>query len=248
MAKFFNKHSEVENLDGLSIPKHVAIIMDGNGRWAKKRLLSRSMGHKAGGETLRKIVYAAADLGIQFLTVYAFSTENWKRSEEEIHNIMNIFLEFFEKYNDEFKKIDCRVRFMGRKDKIPEKVWQTIQKIEEHTQTGKTIQLNVAFNYGGRQEIVDAVNKFLAQENVHSKEITIQDINEHLYLPDVPEPDLIIRSSGELRTSNFLLWEAAYSEYYISDVLWPDFTKKDLIEAIVQFNTRDRRFGGVQNG
>lgn len=245
MANIFSK--KIKGLENLNIPTHVAIIMDGNGRWAKSRFLSRSMGHKAGGETLRRIMYDATEIGIKYLTVYAFSTENWKRSEEEINNIMEIFLDFFKKYEDEFDKLKCRVKFMGRADRIPEKVWQTILEIEETSKAGDALQLNVAFNYGGRQEIVDAVNKIIASGQ-NSGEIDMEDISNNLYLPEVPDPDLIIRTSGEFRVSNFLLWESAYSEYYISNVYWPDFDRNELLKAIESYNKRDRRYGGVKNG
>lgn len=226
------------------VPGHIAIIMDGNGRWAKKRGLSRSYGHRAGGETLRKIVYAARDLGVKYLTVYAFSTENWKRPQEEVDKIMEIFMDFFNRYQDEFSKIKCRVRFMGREEGIPADVMETIRKIEKVTETGDQIQLNVAFNYGGRQEILDAVTKMMAQED-RPPHIDEAYFKQFLYLPDVPDPDLIIRSSGEMRTSNFLMWESAYSEFWVSDILWPDFTGEDLKQAVLDYNNRHRRYGGL---
>lgn len=226
------------------VPGHIAIIMDGNGRWAKKRGLSRSYGHRAGGETLRKIVYAARDLGVKYLTVYAFSTENWKRPQEEVDKIMEIFMDFFNRYQDEFSKIKCRVRFMGREEGIPADVMETIRKIEKVTETGDQIQLNVAFNYGGRQEILDAVTKMMAQED-RPPLIDEAYFKQFIYLPDVPDPDLVIRSSGEMRTSNFLMWESAYSEFWVSDILWPDFTGEDLKQAVLDYNNRHRRYGGL---
>lgn len=233
----------------LTPPEHIAIIMDGNGRWAKKRQLSRSVGHRYGGETLRRIVYAASDLGVKYITVYAFSTENWKRPKEEVDAIMDLFFDFFRRYKGELKKINCRVRFMGSRSRIPDKVMETIRTSEEESAGQDGIQLIVAFNYGGRQEIVDAVNKLLAErgkEGTGAEEaVDEEEFRRFLYLPDVPDPDLIIRSSGEMRLSNFLLWEAAYSEFWVSDILWPDFTAEDLKQAIADFNMRNRRYGGL---
>lgn len=245
MWKFFRKKKKNADMpETYVVPGHIAIIMDGNGRWAKKRGLSRSYGHRAGGETLRKIVYAARDLGVKYLTVYAFSTENWKRPQEEVDKIMEIFMDFFNRYQDEFSKIKCRVRFMGREEGIPADVMETIRKIEKVTETGDRIQLNVAFNYGGRQEILDAVTKMMAQED-RPPHIDEAYFKQFLYLPDVPDPDLIIRSSGEMRTSNFLMWESAYSEFWVSDILWPDFTGEDLKQAVLDYNNRHRRYGGL---
>jgi undecaprenyl diphosphate synthase len=245
MWKFFRKKKKNADMpETYVVPGHIAIIMDGNGRWAKKRGLSRSYGHRAGGETLRKIVYAARDLGVQYLTVYAFSTENWKRPQEEVDKIMEIFMDFFNRYQDEFSKIKCRVRFVGREEGIPADVMETIRKIEKVTETGDQIQLNVAFNYGGRQEILDAVTKMMAQED-RPPLIDEAYFKQFLYLPDVPDPDLIIRSSGEMRTSNFLMWESAYSEFWVSDILWPDFTGEDLKQAVLDYNNRHRRYGGL---
>jgi undecaprenyl diphosphate synthase len=245
MWKFFRKKKKNADMpETYVVPGHIAIIMDGNGRWAKKRGLSRSYGHRAGGETLRKIVYAARDLGVKYLTVYAFSTENWKRPQEEVDKIMEIFMDFFNRYQDEFSKIKCRVRFMGREEGIPADVMETIRKIEKVTETGDQIQLNVAFNYGGRQEILDAVTKMMAQED-RPPHIDEAYFKQFLYLPDVPDPDLIIRSSGEMRTSNFLMWESAYSEFWVSDILWPDFTGEDLKQAVLDYNNRHRRYGGL---
>ncbi len=245
MWKFFRKKKKNADMpETYVVPGHIAIIMDGNGRWAKKRGLSRSYGHRAGGETLRKIVYAARDLGVQYLTVYAFSTENWKRPQEEVDKIMEIFMDFFNRYQDEFSKIKCRVRFMGREEGIPADVMETIRKIEKVTETGDQIQLNVAFNYGGRQEVLDAVTKMMAQED-RPPLIDEAYFKQFLYLPDVPDPDLIIRSSGEMRTSNFLIWESAYSEFWVSDILWPDFTGEDLKQAVLDYNNRHRRYGGL---
>lgn len=244
---FNRKATESMEIDKSAVPEHIAIIMDGNGRWAKKRLLGRSFGHRAGGENLRKITYAAADLGVKYLTVYAFSTENWKRPKEEIDNIMDLFLSFFEKYKDEFKQFDCRLRFMGKREGIPKRILTTIEEAEEETKDGKAIQLIIAFNYGGRQEILDAVTSMANKygDKLKDMEIMEETMREHLYITDVPDPDLIIRSSGEMRISNYLLWQSAYSEFWVSDILWPDFSKEDLKQAIIDFQNRNRRFGGI---
>lgn len=240
--------AENETLD-LTPPEHIAIIMDGNGRWAKQRHLSRSIGHRYGGETLRKIVYAASELGVKYITVYAFSTENWKRPKEEVDAIMDLFFDFFDRYRGELKKMDCKIRFMGSADRIPEKVAQTIKTAEEESRERRGIQMIVAFNYGGRQEILDAVGRLMAARAASGKtpdeQVSEEEFSRFLYLPDVPDPDLIIRSSGEMRLSNFLLWESAYSELWVSNILWPDFSKEDLMQAISDYNKRNRRFGGL---
>lgn len=229
----------------LTPPAHIGIIMDGNGRWAQKRHLSRSVGHRYGGETLRRVVYAASGLGVRYITVYAFSTENWKRPAAEVEAIMDLFFDFFARCRDELERLDCRIRFMGSRERIPAKVLQTIEQAERESRERKGIQLIVAFNYGGRQEILDAVSR-LCREGVSLPEKLDEDFfRQYLYLPDVPDPDLIIRSSGEMRLSNFLLWESAYSELWVSDILWPDFTKEHLEQAISDYNNRNRRYGGL---
>ena len=246
------KHEINAETADLTPPVHIGIIMDGNGRWAARRNLSRSVGHRYGGETLRKIVYAASDLGVSYITVYAFSTENWKRPQKEIDAIMDLFFDFFDRYRGELKNIDCRVRFSGRTEGLPPKVVETIRTAERESAHCRGIQLIVAFNYGGRQEILDALKKLNAsrlQAGIPADEpVSEEEFSRFLYLPDVPDPDLIIRSSGEMRLSNFLLWEAAYAEFWVSDILWPDFTKEDLMQAISDYNARDRRYGGLSNG
>lgn len=240
-ARFRKEDSPAEDL---KIPAHIAAIMDGNGRWAKKRGLSRSVGHRAGGEALRKIALAANELGVKYFTVYAFSTENWKRPEAEVHAIMELFLDFFDRYRDDLREMDCKILFMGKKDRLPENVLQTIEQAESESKDRQGLRLIIAFNYGGRQEILDAVEKIVADPN-RPDELDEENFRNYLYLPDIPDPDLIIRSSGEMRISNFLMWESAYSEFWVSDVLWPDFTGDDLKRAISDYNKRNRRYGGI---
>ncbi len=250
LSKFFKAkvHTDEDKQAAAGVvPKHIGIIMDGNGRWAKNRGLSRSVGHRFGGEALRKITRAASELGVSYLTVYAFSTENWKRPADEVRAIMAIFLEFFARYREELRSMDCRVRFMGSRDNVPEDVLETIILAESESAERQGIQLIVAFNYGGRQEIVDAVKHAVetAGDGADFSHLDEESFRQFLYLPDVPDPDLIIRSSGEMRMSNFLIWEAAYSELWVTDVLWPDFAKEDLQRAISDYNSRNRRYGGV---
>lgn len=230
------------------IPVHIAIIMDGNGRWAKKRGLDRRFGHRAGAENLKRVTEACGDLGVKYLTVYAFSTENWKRSDEEVNALMKLFIEFFHRYDAELAEQDIRLRFTGDLQALPDEVRATIDEAEEGSLHRKRMQLIIAFNYGGRQELVDCARRLAREARdgaLDPDQITEADVAARLYLPDVPDPDLIIRSSGEMRLSNFLLWQAAYSELWISDVLWPDFDQATLEQAIRDFNNRDRRFGGV---
>lgn len=225
----------------LEFPKHVAIIMDGNGRWAQKRALPRTLGHREGAKTLKKIVTHAAKIGVQYLTVYAFSTENWNRSDEEISTLMKLFSRYIKK--EESSLMENQVRFLvsGRREGVSKELLKDIQALEEKTAKNTGITFNVAFNYGGRAEIVHAVNTFLAEKK---ENITEEDISARLY-QNIPDPELIIRTSGEFRISNFLLWQLAYSEIYVSRILWPDFDEKALEEAIESYRNRERRFGGV---
>lgn len=223
----------------LNIPKHIAIIMDGNGRWAKSKNRPRVFGHKAGADTLRKIVKYCGNLGVEYLTVYAFSTENWKRSQEEVSALMTLFKTYI---NSEKKTLlENKVRFMvsGRKEGVSKNLLDAIKKLEDETSKDYKMTLNIAFNYGGRAEIIDAIKK--AKEL--NEEITEENFSKFLY-NDIPDPELIIRTSGEFRISNFLLWQLAYSEIYITDVYWPDFNEEELDKAIYSYNKRERRFGG----
>lgn len=233
---------------GLKVPVSLGVIMDGNGRWAKKRLLPRSAGHRAGAENLKELCRNCGRYGVKYLTVYAFSTENWARPEDEVHQLMELFVEFFERYDPELAEEGIRVRFTGDIEALPEKVRQTIAEGEERSKNRQKMQLIVAMNYGGRREIENAARK-VAQKvkagEIEPEQITEQMLSDNMYLPDVPDPELIIRPSGEFRISNFLLWECAYSEFWISDTLWPDFGYEELTQAFKDFAGRDRRFGGL---
>jgi undecaprenyl diphosphate synthase len=224
------------------IPAHVAIIMDGNGRWAKKRALPRIFGHKQGVKTIKKIVKAASSLGIKVLTLYAFSTENWKRPKSEIKALMVLLKYFLSKEVDELNKEGVKLRALGDLSKFSEDIKIEIKKACDLTCNNTGLNLNIALNYGARQEILQAFEKMLKQG---IKKPTEAILSSFLYTAGQPDPDLLIRTSGEFRISNFLLWQIAYSEIYIVDKLWPDFSKKDLESAIINFQRRQRRFGGV---
>ena len=226
------------------IPAHVGIIMDGNGRWAKSRGLVRTQGHLEGLKTAKRIVKAASDLGIKYLTLYAFSTENWKRAAEEVGFIMGLIKQYLRAEFDFSKQNKIRVRHAGDFDGLPPDIQKELSDSIADTASFEGMQVILAINYGGRDEIIRAFKKFAAEsENADVSEDVIQN---YLDNPDVPDPDLIIRSAGEYRTSNFLLWEGAYSELYISQKLWPDWDKEDLETAIADYQNRDRRFGGVK--
>ena len=234
------------------IPNHIGIIMDGNGRWAKKRMQPRVMGHKAGMDALQKVTIAASDLGVKVLTVYAFSTENWSRPKDEVKFIMNLPVEFFDKYVPELHKNNVRVQVIGETNRLPENTFDAMERACEKTKHNSGLILNFALNYGGRAEITNAI-KAIAQEVLEAK-LNLGDISEdlianHLMTNNLPflyrDPDLIIRTSGELRLSNFLPWQSAYSELYFTPTLWPDFNRNELILAVSEFNRRKRRFGGI---
>lgn len=233
------------------IPKHVGIIMDGNGRWAKQRNLPRYKGHIEGAKTFRKIGEFAADIGVECLTFYAFSTENWKRPQEEVNAIMELFREYLKEADErsaENEEKGITLRFIGEKSGIPEDIAALMNHIEGVSSDKSKVVLNIAINYGGRNEIVNAVRAIaekVKNGEMDSSEIDENTISEHLYTKNLPDPDLIIRPSGELRLSNFLTYQSAYSELWFSDVLWPDFTEEDFLEALRDFERRSRRFGGV---
>lgn len=239
MALFSKKSSELVNEQFSVLPKHLGIIMDGNGRWAKKRGLPRTAGHKAGAEVFRNISKQCARLGIEYVTFYAFSTENWKRPKEEVDALMLLFKNYLlEAKADVAQAGDIRLKFIGQRNGISKELLNLMDEAEQETASNKGTTVYLAVNYGGRQEIVSAVNKLIAQGKT---EISENDISDNLYT--TPECDLIIRPSGEQRLSNFLLWQAAYSEFWYSDVLWPDFSSDDLIAALREFENRNRRFG-----
>lgn len=231
-----------------NVPKHIGIIMDGNGRWAKKRGEIRVNGHKEGLKTLRETVKSCRELGVDYLTVYAFSTENWKRPKSEVNFLMRLLDIYIKNEVKYLKENHVALKFLSRKENLDEKLLNKIKKAEEETQNNSKMLLSIAFNYGGRQEISDGIKNILdlfEKGEIKKEEINEDTFSKYLYTKDIPDPDLIIRTSGEFRTSNFLLWQSAYSEYYITDVLWPDFKKEDLIKAIESYNNRNRRFGGI---
>lgn len=243
---------EKENLPQFSVlPRHVGIIMDGNGRWAQQRGLPRYKGHIEGAKTFRKIGEFAGDLGIECLTFYAFSTENWKRPPEEVAAIMDLFREYLRELDErkaENEEKGIKVNFIGDRKGIPKDILKMMGYSERITRKKDHVILNIAINYGGRQEILHSVQeiaKEVEKGKLKSSEITEEMISEHLYTGGLPDPDLIIRPSGEYRLSNFLLWQSAYSEFWYSDILWPDFTEEDFTAALHEFEKRNRRFGGV---
>lgn len=239
---FFKKASPSQSL---KIPKHVAIIMDGNGRWAKKRGLPRSAGHAQGVKALKNIIEPVGKLGIKFLSVYAFSTENWKRPQEEIETLMNLLLENINKELPEIKSQKIRLRFLGDLQALKPTLQASIQHAENQTKDNSALQINIMLNYGGRREIIQAVQA-AATAGADLKKITEAEFENYLYTRDIPDPELLIRTSGELRISNFLLWQIAYSEIYVTPTLWPDFNEVELKKAIENYSQRERRLGHVQ--
>ncbi len=229
------------SLDLTKLPTHIAIIMDGNGRWAKIHNLPIVEGHKKGIEVVRKVVEGCGELGIKYLTLYTFSEENWKRSPKEIKSIMDLLYKHLETELDELNKHNVKVQFMGRLYKLPLKIRKRINRMALMTTKNTGLTLTLALSYSGRAEIVDAVQKIV---NSNVKKINVKTFKHYLYIPNLPDPDLVIRTSGEMRISNFLLYQLAYSELYITPILWPDFKKEDLFKAISEFQRRKRRFGG----
>lgn len=225
------------------LPQHIAIIMDGNGRWAKKRGLPRSAGHVAGAKTFKKIARYCNKIGLKYLTVYAFSTENWKRPEEEVNGIMKLLRDYL-KDAENFKDENIRVRFIGDRTPLDDDIKALMEKNENDSKNATGLTLYIAINYGGRDEIVKAVQK-IVDSGVKAEDIDEKLISSMLYTHDCPDPDFIIRPSGEYRLSNYLIWQSAYSEFWYSDILWPDFKEKDLEKAIDDFLKRNRRFGGI---
>ena len=246
MALFKKKNTELDS--ELILPEHIGIIMDGNGRWAKKRMLPRSAGHSAGAKTFRTITRYCSDIGIKYLTVYAFSTENWRRPAEEVNSLMKLFKDYLEEALRDFKDDSIVVRFIGDKAPFSDELRQLMIENEEEAKDRDGMVLNIAMNYGSRDEIVRAVKRIASDVKsgaLDVDEISEQTVSDALYTAGQPDPDLIIRPSGEYRISNFMLWQAAYTEFVIMNKLWPDFKKEDLDEAIRIFNKRNRRFGGV---
>ena len=238
---------ELSDLDPTRIPTHVAVVMDGNGRWAQRRGLPRTEGHGAGEEALMDVVWGALDAGIRWITVYAFSTENWKRPVDEVRYLMGFNERLLMTRRDELNAKNVRVQFLGRRDwRVPKRVLRRMDETHELTRNNTAMTLSMAFNYGGRAEIVDAVRQIVAS-GVAADKVDEKLIRRHLYDPKMPDPELMVRTSGEYRTSNFLMWELAYSELVFTDVLWPDFRRGDLYAAIDEYQRRDRRFGGLSD-
>lgn len=238
------------DVDPTRIPTHVAIIMDGNGRWANARGLHRTQGHAAGEPALFDVVHGALDLGIRWLTVYTFSTENWSRDEYEVTFLMDFNVDLLERRRDELHELGVRVKFIGDlgDERIPPVLLERIRDAEDLTAGNTRMTMVFAFNYGGRVEIVDAIRAIatdVAAGDLEPDAVTADTVGRRLYLPEMPDPDLVIRTSGEHRTSNYLLWEAAYSEYVFTDVLWPDFDRDELARCVAEYQGRDRRFGGA---
>lgn len=236
----------IDGIDPTRLPVHIACVMDGNGRWAQKRGLARTEGHAAGEEALFDAVEGAVEVGVKWLTVYAFSTENWKRPVDEVRYLMRFNESLLMRRVDELEKMGVRVRFAGRRDwRVPKRLMRRMDESIEKTAHNRKMTLTIAFNYGGRAEIIDAVRS-LVSDGAGPNDIDEKAIRSRLYHPDMPDPDLMIRTSGEFRISNFLLWELAYSELVFTDVLWPDFRREHLFEAIREFQNRARRFGGLE--
>ncbi len=228
------------------IPVHVAIIMDGNGRWALQRGLPRTEGHRAGVENMRRVLEGAVEFGVKVMTVYAFSTENWGRPEDEVRGLLNIFEEVLAREVTELHKNGVRLRHLGELEGISERMKQAVHSAIELTQHNDRITLNIAFNYGGRAEILHAIARMI-QDRVPPEALDEKRFESYLYTAGIPDPDLIIRTAGEMRLSNFLIWQAAYAEYYSTPTYWPDFDKQELYKALVAFSQRQRRFGKLEN-
>ena len=234
---------------GPGVPRHIAIILDGNGRWAKKRGLPRTAGHMAGAETFRRIATYCKNIGVEYLTVYAFSTENWKRPEEEVGTIMKLLGRYLDEAIRTMEKDHIRMKVFGELARLSPKLREMVDRTDEISQHYQGFQANICLNYGGRDEIIHAARRY-AQDYAAGRvrgELSEEQFGNYLYSAGIPDPDLLIRPGGEMRISNFLLWQCAYAEFYFTDVLWPDFTPEELDKAIAEFNRRDRRYGGVKN-
>lgn len=235
-------------IDGerLNVPEHVAIIMDGNGRWAKQRMMPRNYGHKVGAENVEQICEDAWNLGIKYLTVYAFSTENWKRPQTEVDTLMKLFYKYLVEYLGRIMKNNMCVRIIGDRSGLSDKINEAIDRLEAESASNTGLNFTIALNYGSRDEMIRAMRRMVSDGHTDSEEITEALFNSYLDTSMLPDPDLVIRTSGEQRISNYMLWQIAYSELYFTDAAWPDFDKAELIEAIREYTRRDRRFGGVK--
>ena len=239
-----DKKRDIRDIPAERIPRHVAIIMDGNGRWAKKRGMPRLFGHRAGVENLRAVIKACVEFRIRYLTIYAFSTENWGRPQDEVSGLEKLFHEAFTNEFLELRKQGVRIVHLGQREGIPQDLLKEIDEAVELSKTNDRLILSVALNYGSRNEIMHAVRRMIG-DGLKPEEITEQTISRYLFTADIPDPDLVIRTSGEQRLSNFLLYQSAYSEWEFPETLWPDFGKEQLLEAIFEYSKRDRRFGKV---
>jgi undecaprenyl diphosphate synthase len=237
----------LEKLDWERLPRHIAVIMDGNGRWAQKRHLPRVAGHRAGTQSARTTIETCARLKVEALTLYAFSVENWRRPKAEIEFLMQLLREYLRKEMPLIQRNNIRMRFLGRPDELPAGVQKDTREAMEATAGNTGMVLSIALNYGGRAEIVDAMNAILAERNGNGagSTVTEEQLSRHLYTANLPDPDLLIRTSGEMRVSNFLLWQIAYAEIFVTETLWPDFNRARLLEALVDFQGRERRYGGI---
>jgi undecaprenyl diphosphate synthase len=249
MLKKIIKGSISDKTEKMGLPRHIAIIMDGNGRWAKKRNLPRISGHKAGVEALRDIIETSSNMDIEYLTLYAFSTENWKRPPKEVNGLMELLVIYLRKEIGELHSNNVRINIIGDVLKLPKKAIIEIEKATKMTAENTGLTVNIALNYGGKSDIINAVKNIT--KAVLDNDLKMEDIDEsifsaYLYTRNIPDPDLLIRTSGEQRISNFLLWQIAYSEFWFTDVYWPDFTSEHLIQAIEDFKQRKRRFGGIK--
>lgn len=246
---FFSKLLKKDKVAfGNNLPVHIAIIMDGNGRWAKKRGLPRNIGHREGSNALKRVVEACDSIGIKYFTVYAFSTENWKRPKNEVDTLMSLLLEYLRDSDRELAGKNVRIRVLGYIKGLPPEIQKEVDRVMENTKSNTGLNLNIALNYGSRDEILHGVKhiiKDVKAGKIDAEKINEQTFSEYLYTSGIPDPDLVIRTSGEMRVSNFLLWQMAYSEFWFTDVLWPDFKKEHIIEAVKEYQKRNRRYGGV---
>ncbi|MBS3819339.1 isoprenyl transferase [bacterium] len=236
-----------DQIDVSRLPQHIAVIMDGNGRWAKKKKLPRIEGHRAGTQSVQEVVEACARIGIKYLTLYAFSKENWKRPKKEVGTLWKLLEEYLKREDKELMKNDLKLKVIGQRREIPDRVRKELERVENLTQNNHRLTIVLALNYGGRAEILDAVKKILEGKKFNSSSLTENQFSQFLYTANTPDPDLLIRTSGELRVSNFLLWQIAYSEIWITQEYWPDFRRKHVLQALVDYQKRERRFGDVQS-
>lgn len=249
LKDFFKPGSEEERLanqlDYSRLPQHVAVIMDGNGRWAKKKDLPRIEGHRAGTKSVQEVVETCARLGIKYLTLYAFSKENWKRPKKEVSTLWKLLEDYLKKEDKNLMKNHLRLKVIGQKKDIPSRVNKELERVENMTKDNQGLTILLALNYGGRAEIIDAVKKIKEDKSIDIQSLTEEKFSKYLYTSSIPDPDLLIRTSGELRVSNFLLWQIAYSEIWITQELWPDFQRKHVLQAIIDYQKRERRFGDI---